>query len=158
MSEVIIGQNLSYLSQQIRHGSAGSQQIRYGTGRRGQKRVRGHTRSVTGWKGQGRADMTQRDHSRSAMGQPRGRKVRAGQTWVGYVTTCQTRIREVTAGQTRGRKISSGQTWVGEVTVRHDDDDDWGFRARRLQRSFCAHNYRIITPQRERKIKNVCGR
>ena len=41
----------------------------------------------------------------------------------------------------------------GSRTQHEDDDDDWGFRARRLQRSFCAHNYRIITPQRERKIK-----
>ena len=34
------------------------------------------------------------------------------------------------------------------------DDDECGFRARRMLRSFCAHNFRIIT----REKKNVWGK
>ena len=29
----------------------------------------------------------------------------------------------------------------------NSDDDDWGLRARGLQWSFCAHNYKIVTSQ-----------
>ena len=39
--------------------------------------------------------------------------------------------------------FSQGQTTVSHhgVTYAQLDDDDWGFRARGLQWSFCAHNY-----------------
>ena len=39
-----------------------------------------------------------------------------------------------------------------DVGTEQDDDDDWGFRARRLQWSLCAHNYEIVTPQKTRRL------
>ena len=41
---------------------------------------------------------------------------------------------------------------------RNNDDDDWGFRARRLQRSFYAHNYILISNNIKTRKKNSWGR